>query len=153
MNRPIATISWLLMLLLMSLQVSAQDDKQRTLALVTASDIQFERLTPNAVRKLFLGIPVSSYDQPLTVLLNNNSDLLNEIFLQKVVYMSERHYERMLVSQTFRTGRPRPAKFSDHGKLVEALKSTPGSVSLMWQKDADKDEAIHVLQILWQGRH
>lgn len=138
---------------LMSLPSFAHENKYQALVLVTANDSKIEKLQPRLLRKLFLDIPVTSNNQLLVPLINNSDDMLYEIFLQKVIYMSERHYERMLISKTFRTGRPRPARFSDNAELVKALKSIPGSFSVMWHQTAEKEKAIRIVQTLWEDRH
>jgi len=155
MSRPysINAVILLIIIKLISLPVSAHEDRHQTLVLVTASDSLVKKLRPGLFRKLFLAVPVASNNQALTPLINISDDLLYEVFLQKVVYMSKRHYERMLVSKTFRTGRPRPARFSDNIELVKALNSISGSVSVMWQKDAENEKFIRIVQTLWEERH
>jgi hypothetical protein len=143
----------LVVIQLVSLPTFAHEGQYQALVLVTASDSEIEKLQPRMFRKLFLNVPVTSVDQPLIPLINTSDDLLYEIFLQKVVYMSERHYERMLISKTFRTGRPRPARFSDNAELVTALNSISGAVSVMWRKIAEKEKAIRIVQTLWEDRH
>jgi hypothetical protein len=143
----------LVVIQLIPLPVFAHEGQNQALVLVAASDSQIEKLQPRLFRKLFLDVPVTSNNQPLIPLINTSDDLLYEIFLQKVVYMSERHYERMLISRTFRTGRPRPARFSDNSELVKALNSTPGSVSVMWRKIAEEEKAVRIVQTLWEDRH
>jgi len=143
----------LLIIKLITTSVFAGEERHQTLVLVVANDSLIKKLRPGLFRKLFLAVPVASNDQALVPLINTSDDFLYEVFLQKVVYMSKRHYERMLISKTFRTGRPRPARFSDNTELVKALNSTPGSVSVMWKRTARQEKSIRIVQVLWEERH
>jgi len=142
-------LAWFL--LLVAASSVADEPREVTLVLVSAGDLGGSQLTPNQLRRVFLGIPLSVGGQHIRALRNTSDPLLNEIFLQKVVYMSERRYQRQLVSLTFRTGRVRPPRFDRRDALVRALKSTPGSVSVMWERDARAVPDLHVIQVLWKG--
>ncbi|VAW60680.1 hypothetical protein MNBD_GAMMA09-1403 [hydrothermal vent metagenome] len=131
----------------------AHESRYPALVLVTAGAQPVKRLSPTQFRKLFLNLPVVSGKQQLVPLIYTSDRFLYEIFLQKVIYMSERNYERMLVSKTFRTGRPRPGKFSSREKLVKALLSTPGSISFMWRDTAEKEKQLRIIQTLWEEKH
>jgi len=141
-----------LLLLLGGTLLPADEPNEFTLVLVSAADLGDGQLTPNQLRRVFLGIPVSIGGKAISALRNTSDPLLVEIFLQKVVYMSKRRYKRQLVSQTFRTGQMRPPNFNSNDDLVQALKSSPDSVSVMWERDAEKDPALHIVQVLWKGR-
>jgi len=141
-----------LLLLLSGMSLPADEPNEATLVLVSAADLGDGQLTPNQLRRVFLGIPVSIDGEAIRALRNTSDPLLIEIFLQKVVYMSKHRYKRQLVSQTFRTGQMRPPNFNEHDDLVQALKSIPGSVTVMWERDAKKDPALHIIQTLWKGR-
>ena len=143
----------LIIIKMISVSVFAHKNRYQALVLVTANDSQIETLQPDLFRKLFLAVPVVLNNQKLIPLINTSDDLLYEVFLQKVVYMSERYYERMLISKTFRTGRLRPARYSNNTKLVKALKSIPGSISFMWSTTAEKEKYIRIVQVIWEERH
>ncbi len=150
MIRRHAFLAWLLLLLIAAPSI-ADEPREVTLVLVSGDDLGGGQLTPNQLRRVFLGIPLTVNGQNVRALRNTSDPLLNEIFLQKVVYMSERRYERQLVSLTFRTGRIRPPRFDKRNDLVRALKSTPGSVTVMWQREALTAPDLHVIQVLWKG--
>lgn len=141
-----------LLLLLVVAPLPADKLREVALVLVSGTDLGGGQLTPNQLRRVFLGIPLSVNGQDIRALRNTSDPLLNEVFLQKVVYMSARRYERQLVSQTFRTGQIRPPRFDARSDLVQGLKSIPGSVSVMWERGARKDTDLHIIQVLWKGR-
>lgn len=138
---------------LMTIPLYAHNKKTKTLVLVSSIDNPVKPLKPAVFRKLFLNEPVIINNKKIRPILNTSDKLLYEIFLQKVVYMSQRHYERTLISKAFRTGRPRSPRFSNIKELLNELKSTPGSVSFMWLNSIEKEKNIYVIQTLWVERH
>jgi len=141
----------LLAILLPQPVVLASDIPAHTLVLVTNSDLAIKRFPPNELRKLFLGFPIIVDGTTLIPLRNYSDDLLKETFLQKVMYMSERHYDRQLLSLAFRTGRSRPPIYTDHNSLIQALKHEPASISVIWFKDVNEDNALRIIQT-FKGR-
>jgi len=137
---------------LMMAPAIAHNKSHPTLVLVSSTHSSIEKLKPSLVRKIFLNFHTSFNNQHLTPLINNSNELLYEIFLQKVVYMSERNYDRYLIAKTFRTGMPRPEKFSNTKNLIAALQAASGSVSVMWKKNADDEKSIRIIQTLWEER-
>jgi len=146
-----SSIALLLFLLLSTGATHGVASEQVQLVLVASERSQVEPLTSNEIRKLFLGIPVIQHQRRLEPLNNVSDPLLNEVFLQKIVFMSTQKYERMLVSQVFRLGGHRPAQFSETEKLVGVLKESPITVSYMWLKTAQQTPGIKVVQELWHG--
>ncbi|VAW60014.1 hypothetical protein MNBD_GAMMA08-2971 [hydrothermal vent metagenome] len=142
----------LIIINLMIAPVYAHNSSHPTLVLVSSTHSSIEQLKPSLVRKIFLNFHTSFNNQHLTPLINSSNELLYEIFLQKVVYMSERNYDRYLIAKTFRSGIPRPEKFSNTKKLITALQSISGSVSVMWKKNAIDEKNIRIIQVLWEER-
>ena len=122
------------------------------LVLVAGSKTRISRLSAHELRRVFLGLPVQVDGQNVRALLNTSDPLLTEIFLQKVVFMSARHYNRQLLSQTFRTGRRRPPRFKNREALVEALQSNRGAVAVIWEREAKEYDTIKIIQPIWRGR-
>ena len=126
--------------------------EERRLVLVTS---EHSRLTPPLlpaeVRKLFLGVAVETQGLRLEPLHNASEALLQEVFLQKIVFMSTQSYERHLISQVFRSGGHRPARYADSDALVKALQHQPGAVTYMWASHAQQIAGIRIVQELWQG--
>ncbi|RMD80179.1 MAG: hypothetical protein D6809_01850 [Gammaproteobacteria bacterium] len=108
------------------------------------------RLTPQEVRLLFLGATVIKAGRRLKPLLNTSDPFLEEVFLQKVLFMSKAHYQRRLVALTFRLGRPRPPAFADELRLAGVLRARPEAVSYMWASHARR-LGLRVVEELWSG--
>lgn len=121
---------------------------QHTIVLVCSQGSNIASLSPIDIRKLFLGVPVMVDGKPLMPIQNNTDALLTEVFLQKIIFMSEQSYERQLVSRVFRLGGKRPEKYSNSIELVKKLNETPGTLTYMWSEDAID---LKSLGILWSG--
>ena len=125
--------------------------KDDSLVLVSSSSTELESLSHADVRKLFLGIPIIKDNIRLLPVLNTGDPLMTEIFLQKIIFMSKRDYERQLVSRVFRSGGQRPAEYDNADELVEKLISTPGSVSFMWATQLEQHKDLRSLGQLWSS--
>lgn len=130
---------------------SAADDRGR-LVLVTAAGSQLAPLSNAQLQRLFLGLPVSAQGRAVHALRNRSERLLYEVFLQKVIYMSARTYERQLASRVLLGGGHRPAEFTDQASLIQALSQRPLSVTYMWEQTAAAQPQLEIVQYLWKGR-
>jgi hypothetical protein len=118
--------------------------------LVTGENSPIENLSPLELRKAYFGIVVRYDDQIIRPFRNSSDSRLSQIFLQTVVAMSERAYERRLFSLTLKSGRPRPEEFTDQDNIVRALRKYPYGISYMWRSDAERAIGIKVIKLLWQ---
>ncbi len=118
--------------------------------LVAGEKSPIENLSPLELRKAYFGIVVRYDNQIIRPFRNSSDSQLNRIFLQSVVAMSERSYERRLFSLTLKSGRPRPKEFTDQDDLVRALRDYPYCISYMWRSDAERLIGIKVIKLLWQ---
>ncbi len=138
------------LLLFTSVNPSSAAETSR-LVLVTSSEIAtLQQFTPAQLRKLFLGLTVNDHEGDAIHPLRNMSDeRLYSVFLQKVVFMSARNYERHLLSRVISMGGRRPPSYTSQTDLIQALHSTPHSVSYMWENRARNTPGIETLQKLW----
>jgi hypothetical protein len=129
---------------------SATASGREAVVLVTAEPDPDLALVSLQVRKLFLGFTVLHAGNVLRPVRNRSDELLDKIFLQHVMAMSNETYERRLLSLTLQQGRPRPVEVSSSIDLVEVLLRIPHSVSFAWQSDIDDIPAIHAVRTLWR---
>lgn len=127
----------------------AADTAQRNLLLVCSTDSPLQPLSHTDTRKVFLGVPVSQDGVRIRPLLNSTDPLATRVFLQQVVFMSEREYRRQLVSRLFRMGDQRPVEYDSIGLLAARLRDTPGSVSFMWSDQLEEHAGLKSLGVLW----
>ena len=137
-------------LISVSIEVAAQP-AQRQLVLVCGPGSNLTAVTNTEARKIFLGIPTTMDGQRLKPLRNASDDLIAEVFLQKVVFMSKRNYERQLLSRVFRLGGTRPPEFTDFEELMTALLETPGALTYVWADQIPAGSQLQTVGILWEG--
>ncbi|MCL4316123.1 MAG: hypothetical protein M1527_04585 [Gammaproteobacteria bacterium] len=142
-----------LALLLVTTDPGAVLSAERMLVVVTVTGAETKAasLTQQEVRRLFLGETLIKDGEQLIPLLNTGDPMLYEVFLQKVIFLSARNYERQVLSRVFRMGGRRPAAYTDSAKLLEALRSEPGRVSYMWDDMAKSSPGIKTVGTLWQS--
>lgn len=108
-------------------------------------------LSPEEVRKLYLGVAVTKDGKTFLPLCNHTDTMAYEVFMQKVMYMSGPAYERAMMTRVVRTMSSRPPEYSAEKELVQALAAAPNAVTYMW---ADKAEAagLKVVAELWREK-
>ena len=134
-------------LLAMQPQAGAAD---RAVVLVTNNICSMDSISTLDIRKAYLGIGVSHEGKVVRAFRLTGDEQLNRIFFQTVVAMSERTYERRLLSALLKYGRPRPLEYKSVSEVVEALNSAPCGVVYMWETDADAQAGMKVIKILWR---
>ena len=144
------TITLLVCLCLISMTGAAQA-AQRRLLLVCGTESTISSLSHKEVRKLFLGVPIVKDGVRLKPLRNASDPLVEEVFLQKIIFLSKRSYERQLLSRVFRFGGVRPPVFENLPELIDELRQSPGALTYMWSvQDAHADD-LKSIGVLWEG--
>lgn len=121
-----------------------------SVVLVAYKDSPIESISLLEVRKVYLGIRVFVDGRSVTAYRRRDDEHLNDIFMQVVAAMSRRSYERRLLSLTLKYGSPRPTEVDGLDALVEELSTHPMAIGYTWQSDAEKDERLKVLRVLWK---
>lgn len=122
----------------------------RVVVLVTNSDCGMKAITALDIRKAYLGFGVSYEEKSVRAFRLGNDKKLNQIFLQSVVAMSEKTYERRLLLQLVKYGQPRPREFGSVSELAVALKEGPCNIAYMWQSDLKEATGIKAIKVIWQ---
>ena len=123
----------------------------RKLVLVAGGQSAAAVLSPEEVRKLYLGVAVTKDGKTFLPLCNHTDMVAYEVFMQKIMYMSGPVYERALMTRVVRTMSNRPPEYAAEKELLQALAATPNAVTYMW---ADKAQAagLKVVAELWQEK-
>jgi hypothetical protein len=149
MIRRLATVSILALLLILG-PITAVAQDMHTLVLVAGQNSDIPKLTAEEVRSTFMGAPEVKNNVRLRPVLNETDSLLREVFLQKVMFVSWKHYQQRLVEQAFRAGWPMPQIVTDQTTLAQVLQEQPGAVTYMWEENA-KSLGVKIVQVLWSG--
>lgn len=123
---------------------------QDTVVLVTSSDSSITDISTLDIRKAYLGITVSMSGNTVRPLRQREDDRLNLIFLQSVIAMSEKSYERRLLSMMLKYGNPRPDELGSREALIGRLERNLFTIAYMWQSDAEADPRVKIVKVLWQ---
>jgi len=139
------------LLVLVSLALMAQvSSAERAVVLITDKDSPIEDIITLDVRKAYLGVAVTVNGRTLRPLRLRDDDRLNQIFLQAVIAMSRKSYERRLLSLALKHGRPRPTEFSSRDELFRSIEENQFSIGYVWKSDAESDARIKIIKVLWQ---
>lgn len=101
------------------------------LVLVTSAQSSIPQLTSDQARKLYLGMPMVVDGKLIHPLRNNTDTTVQEMFMQKIMFMSTQAYERQILGRVFRTGGSRPPVYTDMRELLKALESDRNAVTYM----------------------
>lgn len=145
------TIVVLILILCLPLPVRASDNGARSLHFVCSVDSSLASLSHADARKLFMGTPMFSNSTRILPVLNTSDPLVTEVFLQKIIFMSKRDYERQLVSRVYRLGGVRPSEISVLADLILALQTNAGAVSYMWSDQISSHDGIKSLGMIWSN--
>lgn len=104
---------------------------EQSLVLVANAHSAIQRLSPGETRKLYLGIPMIVDSQRVHPLRNSTDPTVQEMFMQKVMFMSTPAYERQILSRVFRMGGTRPVAFAEMRELLKALEKDPAAVTYL----------------------
>lgn len=146
--KPVLTLLLFVVLLLSIRAIPAEQE----VVLVVAHNSPIVELSALDIRKVYLGVSVTVDGHSIRSYRLNNDQRLNQIFMQSVIAMSEKSYERRLLSLTLKYGRPRPTEVDSPVMLMEFLKRNPLGIGYMWKSDAEKDAEIRIVKVLWQSR-
>ena len=136
-----------LVVLALTAEMAAAQD---AVVLVVGRDSPINEISLLDIRKAYLGISVSLGGDTVRPLRRNDDEQLNQIFMQTVIAMSERSYERRLLSLMLRFGTPRPEETDDRDELDRRLAERPYSIAYMWASEAEADARVKVVRTLWQ---
>jgi len=102
-----------------------------SLVLVANARSAIQKLSPDEARKLYLGVPLIVDTQRVHPLRNNTDPMVQEMFMQKVMFMSTPAYERQVLSRVYRLGGTRPLVYAELRELLKALEKDLAAVTYL----------------------
>jgi len=144
-NRALKSLALIVLMMLMA--ASRADD---AIVLVTYGNSPIEEISSLDIRKAYLGISVQIGETTVRPVRRNEDDRLNMIFMQSVIAMSQKSYERRLLSMMLKYGTPRPIETDSLDEVLERLMKSPGAIAYMWKSDADAETRVRTIRVLWQ---
>ncbi|HHJ16365.1 MAG TPA: hypothetical protein ENJ80_06665 [Gammaproteobacteria bacterium] len=116
-----------------------------SLAVVANSSAGTDVLSPQEVRRIYLGAPYSSRDGTLYPLQNNSNPILQEVFLQKILFMSRNAYKRILASRLEQEGFTEPPVYDDQEQLLRRLKTDNRAITYLLESSLPTDGSLKIL--------
>jgi hypothetical protein len=103
---------------------------EQRIVIVTGEGSKIKAISAKEVRRAYLGAVIVQDGIEIKPLRNQSDKLAEEVFLQKVLFMSAEAYERQLITLTFRGGSILKAydKFND---LLSVLKNDNTTITFM----------------------
>jgi hypothetical protein len=120
------------------------------LVLIVSSHSTIDRLDSPLVRRLFLGLTVTQNGTRLRPVLNEADPQIKELFLQNIVSMSDRTYDRYVLRMTLLQGKTQPVAYDNSADLISAVAADPSIIGYAWAKDVAHDPRIRIIRVLWQ---
>ncbi|MBL4743442.1 MAG: hypothetical protein JKX87_02215 [Cycloclasticus sp.] len=139
-----------LMLLVFLAPTTAISGEDTLVAMVTSnlSLTDNKTLDIKAIRKLYLGFKSAAQQKPVEVVVNVSDEQLYQSFLQRVMYMSAKKFQRISVAKFFRHGGKLIQNIDNTNELAEKLSSNSNVVSFIWAKDLKRYKHLKVIKIL-----
>jgi hypothetical protein len=127
------------------LQVSAlvQAQEQR-IVIIAGADSHITALTAKEVRRAYLGASIVLNGIEIKPLRNQTNKLTEEVFLQKILYMSAEAYDRQLLARAFRGG-DRPKVYENLAELLDALQEDNAAITFMLYGTAVTTPGIRII--------
>ena len=121
----------------------AQAEQQR-LAIVVSEDSNIKTLSVKEVRRAYLGASIVVDGAEIKPLRNQTNKLAEEVFLQKVLFMSDEAYDRQLLARTFQ-GAGSPKAYDNFFELLRALHSDDTTITFMLYGTAVTTPGIRII--------
>lgn len=134
-----------------TLSLTARAGEDSGLVQVAAINSPISSLTPMEIRKAYLGVAITVNGETVQPLRNTGDPVLEEAFLQKVLFMSRESYDRLLLTKVMHGGGVRPAKYDTEAQLLMALSSNRAAITYMWAEKAAAKPGVKVVAELWQA--
>jgi len=119
------------------------------LLLITKENFKPLVFDKNELRRLFLGVPVYRNGKALQPLINKSEDLCYQVFLQSTLGMSQKRYERSLVSGVYRQGAKTPEIYTNFKKLLGDLNKKENAISFYYDHGQPIDKSLNIVQEIW----
>ncbi len=123
---------------------------QHQVVLVTNISCPLKTISSLDLRKIYFGINVRHEKIHIRGLRNLSDSYLDNIFLQTVVAMSSKSYQRRLLAESLNNGRPRIAEFTDAELLYKELRKSSCHVTYLWSDDVGQFDDLKIIKLLWQ---
>jgi len=117
--------------------------------LVTAHNSQLNKISIIEVRKLYLGLPASEQSGIKQPVMNVSDKLVYRSFMNKIMRMTEKSYNRKIIKRIFRQGADKIISIDNDDELIKYILENPNNVTFMSIEKAKHIKGIRIVQPLW----
>jgi hypothetical protein len=107
------------------------DAAETKLVLVASARSPIAPISAADARRLYLGVPLVQDGHEVVPLRNVTDSATQELFLQRVLFMSAQAYERQMAGRVYRSGGNRLPEYAVQRELVDKLVTDPWAVTYM----------------------
>lgn len=129
--------------MLFAAAITAHADEQR-IVIVAGTGSTISSISAKQARHAYLGASVVLSGVEVTPLRNQTNKLVEEVFLQKIMFMSSEAYGRQLISRQF-SGARVPKLFEDIDRLFNELKNDKTAITFMLYENAVNTPGIKIV--------
>lgn len=133
---------------LLTAQFAYAENSTLHLVLVTSVSSSINVLNRNQIRKIYLGSPLAEIARPIQPLINHSNGMLHEMFLQKVLFMSTKAYERHVRDVKPSSRAVLPISYRSESRLIAYLKLHPDSIAFLTEQKAAQLSSLKVVSRL-----
>jgi hypothetical protein len=147
MEHGIASVKNIIAILLAACVLSATPmvhAEEQRIAIVASAGSGIKVISAKRVRRAYLGASIVLDGVEIKPLLNQTDKFAEEVFLQKVLFMSAEAYERQLLARAFRDG-SRPKAYENLTDLLAALHNDNATITFMLYKTAINTPGIRII--------
>lgn len=118
--------------------------QEQRMVIVTSTGSSIKAMSTKDVRRAYLGASIVQDGIEIKPLRNQTDKLAEEVFLQRVLFMSAEAYERQLLARAFRGGH-RPKAYENLFELLDALKDDNTAITFMLYGTAVTTPGIRII--------
>jgi hypothetical protein len=118
--------------------------EEQHIAIVASAGSVIKAISAKQVRRAYLGASIVLDGVEIKPLRNQTNKLAEEVFLQKVLFMSAEAYERQLLARAFRGG-SRPKAYENFSDLLAALQNDNATITFMQYEKAISTPGIRII--------
>ena len=137
---------WLIFIVLVVGLIMPSMASARELVVVSSNATDYLPMSRFELRKLFLGYPVKQNGKVISAIRNTSDDRAYQLFLQQLIHLSAKNYERRLMAKTFKTGAANVPTADSLDHLINELIEADSTLSFMWMDEVDAQYGVKVIQ-------
>jgi hypothetical protein len=141
---PVKNIIAILLAACMLLATSVVHAEEQRIVIVASEESVIKAISAKEVRRAYLGATIVLDGVEIKPLLNQTDKLAEEVFLQKVLFMSAEAYERQLLARAFRGGNS-PKAYEIRNDLLTALQNDNATITFMLYGTAMTTPGIRII--------